>query len=61
VIGGAFSDGWIKWDDTKWDVVDPGSLDQAIRTRIEPIAEEGVWYRSGRIIYADPDLEPPVS
>ena len=61
VIGSAFPDGWIKWDETEWGLVDPAGLDKAIRSRIEPIAGEGIWYRSGRRIYSDPDLEPPVS
>ena len=61
VLQGAVDDGRIVWVDTVWYLVDPASLERDIRKRIEPLASEGIWYRSGRILYADPDLEPEPS
>jgi len=61
VLQGAVGDGRIVWDDTEWHPVDLASLERDIRKRIEPLASEGIWYRSGRILYADPDLEPEPS
>lgn len=61
LVSASIAGGRIDWDDTRWDVVNPAELDRTIRKRIEPVESEGVWYRSGRILYADPDLEPPPS
>lgn len=61
LISAAIADGRIDWDDTRWEIVNPAELDRTIRKRIVPVDSEGVWYRSGRILYADPDLESPPS
>lgn len=58
ILQAAISDGAIEWNDTEWDLVEAGKLERAIRKQIEPIQGEGVWYKSGRVFYADPDLEP---
>ena len=61
ILVNAVSDGVIDWDKTEWNLVDPVELDGEIRARIEPVLGEGIWYKSGRALYADPDLEPPLS
>jgi hypothetical protein len=57
----AVSDGRIDWTDTKWFLVDPESLHRDVRKQISGVPADGIWYRSGRVLYADPDLEPQPS
>ena len=61
VLAGAVEDGRIDWDDTEWRLVDPVSLERDIRKQIQPLSSEGIWYKGGRVLYADPDLEPEPS
>ena len=58
ILAEAVTDGAIDWLETEWSLIDPDSLKREIRACFEPIAGEGIWYKSGRIYYADPDLEP---
>ncbi len=51
-------DGQIDWSESEWHTTDVSRLNEAIRQFVKPVAGVGVWYRSGRIFYADPDLEP---
>lgn len=48
----------IDWMETEWDLVDAAGLEQDVRSHIEAVEGEGIWYKSGRVFYADPDLEP---
>jgi hypothetical protein len=57
LIEAAVDDGTVVWADTEWREVDPGSLDRGIRRRVVAVEGEGLWYSSGRILYADTDLE----
>ena len=58
VLAGLVSDGVIDWSDTKWDLVDAEDLDRRVKSRSEAVEGEGIWYKSGRVLYADPDVEP---
>lgn len=58
VLAELVTDGVIDWSETEWSLVDPNTLKREIRSCIEPVAGEGVWYQSGHVYYADPDLEP---
>lgn len=60
VLTAATPEGTIEWTDTTWTQVDPNSLEKAIRDRIEPLTGEGVWYKSGRILYSNQDQQPRV-
>jgi len=51
-------DGAIDWSDTEWHLADSSKLDPVVQARITSVATEGIWYKSGRVLYADPDLEP---
>jgi hypothetical protein len=57
VIDRAVDDGTINWGDTKWHAVDPAELKRNVRSRIEPVVAEGIWYKSGRILYSDDEEE----
>jgi hypothetical protein len=61
VLAGAVSDGGIVWSDTEWSLVDPETLHRDITKQISGISADGIWYRGGRVLYADPDLEPQPS
>jgi len=52
----AASEGEILWDGTDWHPVDPATLDPAIRKRIQPVSNEGIWYTGGRIFYPAEEL-----
>jgi hypothetical protein len=54
-------DGIIQWPDSELQPINPDSLDNEIRKQIRPVVADGIWYRSGRIFYADEDLEPEPS
>ena len=56
-IAEVVDDGAIDWDDTEWNLVNPTELDRDVRSRIEPVAGAGIWYKSGRILYSDDDTE----
>ena len=58
VLRSSVADGTIDWDDTEFDLVVVETLERAVRKRIEPTEGEGIWYKSARVFYADPDLEP---
>lgn len=45
--------GDIAWAESKWDPVDVTSLDDSVRSRIVPVAGEGVWYMSGRMFFPE--------
>jgi hypothetical protein len=57
VIEAAVDDGIVDWPETEWREIDPASLEKPIRRRVVAVPGAGVWYSSGRILYADPDLE----
>lgn len=57
LLTSAVSDGAIDWRDSECRVVDPETLDQTIQRQVQPVAGEGVWYRSGHIFYADTDRD----
>ena len=59
ILTETFTDGVIEWTETEWELVDLSNLDRAIRRNIEPVEGEGIWYRSGRALYADDDLATP--
>jgi hypothetical protein len=61
LIEAAVDDGTVVWPDSEWREIDPGSLDKPIRRRVVAVEGAGVWYSSGRILYADPDLEESVN
>lgn len=54
----AVADGVIDWADSEWHLVEPSGLDRELRAYFNPVVGEGLWYKSGRVLYADPDLEP---
>jgi len=57
VLTQLIDDGAIDWSATQWHLADASNLDQVVQERIMPVATEGVWYKSGRVLYTDPDLE----
>lgn len=61
VVTEAVKDGIVDWEKTEWELVDPTTLEKAIKSRIVGVEGEGIWYESGRVLYADPDLEPQPS
>ena len=54
----AVDDGEIDWSESELDPIDVSTLDGAMRKQVTPITGDGIWYRSGRVFYADPELEP---
>lgn len=54
----AVTDGVIDWADSTWHLVEPSSLARDLQAWFEPVVGEGLWYKGGRVLYADPDLEP---
>jgi len=58
VLIAAVEDGVIDWSESEYHSVDPASLDRGILKHITPVSSEGIWYLSGRLIYADPELLP---
>jgi hypothetical protein len=57
----AIDDGVVDWAETTIVEVDPGSLEEEIRSRICLMADEGIWYKSGRAFYPDEAAEAPVN
>jgi hypothetical protein len=57
ILAREIDDGVIEWPDSEWHPINPESLEMEIRKRTKPVADEGIWYRSGRVLYADPGLE----
>ena len=55
------TDGRIEWEDTEWRMVEPSGMDRDLQAHFQPVVGEGFWYKSGRVLYADPDLEPEPS
>lgn len=49
----AVTDGEIDWSASEWNVVDPSTLDSAVQERSGDSRRQGVWYRSGNILYSD--------
>jgi hypothetical protein len=58
VISREVQDGVVEWEESEWHPVDLHKLDRTTRARITPVIDEGVWFRSGKVLYADPDLVP---
>ena len=51
VISREITDGVVEWAESEWYRVDRATLDETIQQRSVEIIGEGVWYRSGRILY----------
>lgn len=51
VIATEITDGVVDWSESEWYPVDRTTLDETIQQRSVEIAGEGVWYRSGRILF----------
>ena len=51
IISKEITDGAIEWSESEWYRIDRATLDETIKRRSVELAGEGVWYRSGRILY----------
>lgn len=51
VISTQITDGVVDWSKSEWYRADRATLDETIQQRSVEIAGEGVWYRSGRILF----------
>jgi hypothetical protein len=47
------TDGEIGWPDTEWRAVDPATLKADLRKQITSPQSDGIWFRSGRVVYAE--------
>jgi hypothetical protein len=47
----AITDGAVRWEESTCEEACPDSWDASIRKNFTPVAGEGVWYRSGRILF----------
>ena len=46
------TDGAVDWNDTEVEEIEPASLDSDIRKLVTLPDDNGVWYRSGRMYFA---------
>lgn len=47
------ADGSVEWEATEYCELDVAELDKDTLKRADITPEEGVWYRSGRVLYSD--------
>ena len=50
-VESAISDGAVRWDDSTCEEARPNDWEGSFRKRFTPVDGEGIWYRSGRVLF----------
>jgi hypothetical protein len=56
-VENAITDGAVRWDESTYEEARPDDWDASFRKLFTPVDGEGIWYRSGRILFPRDESE----
>jgi hypothetical protein len=56
-VESTITDGAVRWDDSTCEEARPDAWDAGLRKRFTPVDGEGIWYRTGRILFPRDETE----